>query len=441
MQSGDDSISKDTIERVFRSASEPLALLHPDGTLLNLNEAMRGKLEKSQAPFEILESFCRKGTIEPNLLPVDSTVEDELNLVKLKIGDLCLVAVAEQHMDSRTQRLHRRLEVAERQSITDPLTGAWNRHQFDQVMHRELLRSHRYSEPVCLALLDVDHFKRVNDEHGHIGGDRVLKELVALVQPQIRIVDSLFRWGGEEFAIILPHNSLAGSRLQAERLRAAIAEHPFSGAGSITVSIGVAELGPDESADSWFERADRALYQAKSEGRNRVVCSMLHAASEAGADRARDEVVFLPWKAGYECGHELIDSQHQQLFLLGNQLIAASLDQSTTDEAFLGLIDELIAHVGQHFHDEEQILAAVGYAELSEHGLAHAALLDKARRLRSKAEHGTATSNEVIDFLVNSLIKKHMLTADKAFFEHLVPDQQSAASEASQGKLLDSSIR
>lgn len=425
MKSSDEFISPEIVERLCQSAAEPLALFDAEGKLLSTNKAMDAELASTEAPTEILESFCRYGAIDSDVLSSRPSLADELQLVKLRLGEVCIVALTEQRIDSRIERLLQRLELAEKRSITDRLTGVWNRQHFEQVAEKELSRSQRYGDPVCLALVDIDHFKRVNDNHCHSGGDQVLKELVTVVQSRIRVVDSLFRWGGEEFAVLLPQSSLAGARLLAQRLVAAVAEHDFMGIGSITVSIGVAELEPDEDAESWFHRADQALYQAKKEGRNRVVCAMPAPSAEDKSDIAVDEVVFLPWKAGYECGHALIDSQHQQLFVLGSGLIAASLDENTTAENFLGLIDELIAHVSQHFADEEKILASVGYAELAAHSRAHAGLVNKARALRAKAENGTARSSEVIDFLVNSVVKNHMLTADKAFFEHLVPDQQA----------------
>lgn len=425
MKTSDDSIVLKALDRFCQSTSDALALIDESGKLVSLNGPMQATLRRHAAPETLLEDFCRTGKIDTRHLKSGAVAGGGLNLVKLTLGQLRLITCIERPDDHRIQRLQQKLEQAEKLSITDRLTGAWNRQHFDDVVGREIMRSQRYGEPLCLALIDIDHFKQVNDEHGHAAGDQVLTEMVELIQSRIRMVDSLFRWGGEEFAVLLPHSPLNGARMSAERLRAATEHHPFSSAGQLTVSIGVAELGSAESGQDWFQRTDRALYQAKREGRNRVICSAQEHAA-AVSEEQRDAVVFLPWKASYECGHALIDSQHQQLFVLGNRLIAASLDTQTNRDDFLATVDELIAHVGQHFSDEEGILAALGYAELPSHRRAHSALLGKVNSLRDKAVNGTATSSEVIDFLVNGVVKNHMLTADKAFFGQLAPEREPA---------------
>lgn len=420
MELFDQTLVLGVLDRFCQSTRDPLALVDAAGQVRRLNDPMREKLAGHPDPVDLVEAFCRSGHCDHRLLQKGDATPVSLDLVKLALGDICLVTCVEQDADSQIERLKQKLERAEKQSITDRLTGAWNRQQFDQVVRREMVRSRRYGEPLCLAILDIDHFKRINDEHGHAAGDQILKALVELIQSRIRIVDSLFRWGGEEFAVLLPHSSLPSARLAAERLRAATDAHPFVPAGHLTISIGVAELGRSELAEDWFKRADQALYQAKNQGRNRVVCSASRD-TDVAPDPDRDAVVFLPWKTSYECGHALIDRQHQQLFALGNRLITASLDASTSRPDFLACVDELITHVQQHFSDEERVLADVGYADLQAHHRAHNALLEKARVLRHKAETETVTSSEVIDYLANSVVKNHMLTADKAFFEHLKP--------------------
>lgn len=422
MEKLDPTLLSSALDRFCQSSTDPLALVDETGRVCRLNAAMRKKLVRHSDPVALVEAFCQSGHLDKQSLPTGDAKASAIDLVKLTLGNICLVTCVEHNAESRIQRLKQKLEQAEKQSITDRLTGAWNRQQFDQLVRREIVRSRRYGEPLCLAVLDIDYFKRINDEHGHAAGDQILRALVALMQSQIRVVDSLFRWGGEEFAVLLPHSSLSGARLAAERLRTATAAHHFPPAGSLTISVGVAELGSNESAEDWFKRADEALYRAKHAGRNRVVCSSsngVHSASGSGGD----SVVFLPWKTSYECGHAMIDRQHQQLFALGNRLIAASLDPDTSRADFLGCADELIAHVQQHFADEEQLLAKVGYEELEAHQRAHAALLKKAMDLRHKAENATVASSEVIDYLANSVVKNHMLTADKDFFGHLTsPD-------------------
>jgi diguanylate cyclase (GGDEF)-like protein len=120
-------------------------------------------------------------------------------------------------------------------------------------------------------MFDIDHFKTINDTWGHLVGDQVLIELVRVVSRHVRTADVLARWGGEEFVILLPQSRLDQAQQLAEKLRRLISETPFDPVGRITSSFGVTEYHPPETADAWLDRADRALYRAKTDGRNRVV--------------------------------------------------------------------------------------------------------------------------------------------------------------------------
>ena len=163
-----------------------------------------------------------------------------------------------------------RLRTLERQVITDALTGAFNRRYFNECLHTAIERHTRFGEPACLVLLDIDRFKEINDSLGHLAGDAVLKGLVVLVRRGVRTLDLLFRTGGEEFALLLPGTSFHGARELAEHLRALVtAWRPIEG-HTISISVGVSELGRGESALEWIAEADRALYRAKRAGRNRV---------------------------------------------------------------------------------------------------------------------------------------------------------------------------
>jgi diguanylate cyclase (GGDEF)-like protein len=148
---------------------------------------------------------------------------------------------------------------------TDPLTGAANRRTFDESLESVVKQYARYRAPVAVAMLDIDYFKRVNDQHGHVQGDIALRELAELLKGCLRECDTLARYGGEEFAIIMPHTALAAATALGERLRAAIEKNML-----ITVSIGVAELVLGDDPSTLVQRADAALYQAKLNGRNRV---------------------------------------------------------------------------------------------------------------------------------------------------------------------------
>ncbi len=156
-------------------------------------------------------------------------------------------------------------------AFTDALTELPNRRGIEDSLRREISRSSRYRRELAIVVFDIDHFKRVNDVHGHAGGDRALKAVAGCVRAKLRASDALGRWGGEEFLVVAPETGSAGAASLAEKLRAAVEALAPEGLGVITASWGVAVLSPTETLESVVQRADAALYDAKSAGRNRVV--------------------------------------------------------------------------------------------------------------------------------------------------------------------------
>jgi diguanylate cyclase (GGDEF)-like protein len=191
------------------------------------------------------------------------------------------VAVAVNHARLFQQMQH--------QALTDGLTSCFNRRFFEIQLERDLHLATRMRQPVSLILLDIDHFKRVNDSHGHDAGDAALRLLAGALREEVRGVDTAARYGGEEFAIILPQAGPEGALVVAERLRSRIEKTVVPGVGCITASIGVATFPLDASSrELLVTTADRALYQAKRTGRNRV-CST--------ADLPPDDIFGLAFEA------------------------------------------------------------------------------------------------------------------------------------------------
>ncbi len=169
---------------------------------------------------------------------------------------------------------------------TDVLTGVLNRRGFREQLEREAERSEGRACRLSFVLIDVDHFKRINDRYGHPAGDQVLAELGQLLTAMIRTSDELGRWGGEEFTILMRRAAPGEALFLADRLRRAVDEHTFSGVGALTASFGVAELGPGDSLDDLIKQADEALYRAKSSGRNRTCVSRRMMEAMAGGEAA-----------------------------------------------------------------------------------------------------------------------------------------------------------
>jgi diguanylate cyclase (GGDEF)-like protein len=167
-------------------------------------------------------------------------------------------------------RLNTRLETL---ATTDHLTGAFNRRKLQEELSREVKRARRHELPLSLIVIDLDHFKNVNDAFGHEAGDQVLLEVAGLAIGSLRTSDLFVRWGGEEFVVLTPHTELREATRIAERIRHIVAGHAFPAAGHVTLSAGVAQLAQKETAEGLIARADTALYLAKNTGRDRVVAA------------------------------------------------------------------------------------------------------------------------------------------------------------------------
>jgi diguanylate cyclase (GGDEF)-like protein len=168
----------------------------------------------------------------------------------------------------RTETQRAQLELL---ATRDPLTAASNRRAMEQELPIAIETSRRTRVPVSLAVLDIDHFKRINDGYGHEAGDRVLVEFARIVGDSTRRGDRLFRYGGEEFVLLLPGIDTAGLAALADALRERVADAVRVEGRPVTVSIGAAELAADETAHEWLARADAAMYRAKHEGRDRAL--------------------------------------------------------------------------------------------------------------------------------------------------------------------------
>jgi diguanylate cyclase (GGDEF)-like protein len=231
------------------------------------------------------------GTDRPiDVCPLRDSISDgrehSAEIIEPKLGGTFIVSVSPLKTDSGEPPemfVHVARDITERKifeeqlqelAITDSLTRVWNRRHFMHLVERELDRAKRYGGPLAILLIDLDHFKKINDTYGHDVGDEALKRVAEVSMTTLRRVDIFARYGGEEFAVAMPQTNLEHAVRAAERLRQSVAETPMVAHGSplfITVSIGVTVAG-SLSADlsTVLKRADIALYQAKSNGRNRV---------------------------------------------------------------------------------------------------------------------------------------------------------------------------
>jgi diguanylate cyclase (GGDEF)-like protein len=156
-------------------------------------------------------------------------------------------------------------------STIDNLTGVFNRSKFEMELRNEIKRIDRYeTDTFSLVFLDIDYFKSINDKYGHLEGDNTLRDMARLIEKNIRSTDTLARWGGEEFVIIMPLTPMELAREVTEKFRKIIADEQFYVVGNITCSFGISEFKKGDNAQSLILRADQAMYKAKANGRNRV---------------------------------------------------------------------------------------------------------------------------------------------------------------------------
>lgn len=242
-----------------------------------------------QRPLQGMARFAAELTPERLMTPLELQRQarpgrvDEIDVLaegfgKLQAGLRGHIANLDGLVAERTEQLEQLVEEIHRLSMTDALTGAFNRRSIDERLPSEVERAHRYERPLSVMFVDLDHFKQINDSHGHPVGDAVLRHMAQTMRQSLRGgVDWMARYGGEEFLIVLPETELASAVAAAERLREHLALEPVvCGEGlnlRVTSSFGVTACRPDEDSEALLARADALLYDAKLGGRNRVAFS------------------------------------------------------------------------------------------------------------------------------------------------------------------------
>ncbi len=266
----------DGVEAIEKVRADPPDLLILDVMMPRMNglEVCRIVKSSSDDSFIPIILVTVKGDIDSKVTGLKLGADDYLakpyNPLELRarVASMLRIKSLQDKINSKRQQL-------EALSVTDDLTGLFNHRAMQQRLKDEFLRAQRYNDPLSVLMVDIDHFKRVNDEKGHLFGDHVLSELAGVLTETVRETDFVARYGGEEFLVILPHTHFAGCLPVAERVWRGVAEREFSDGNlktRITVSVGVAFFPCKDVGEvgQLLSNADQALYQAKREGRNRI---------------------------------------------------------------------------------------------------------------------------------------------------------------------------
>ncbi len=414
-----DWLNEENIQKLFIDFPMPLAMLKQSGDSEFVNKQFENMFRStilSDAPIRQLINEDDDQTIHLNLNKRNGS-DSELLIHSVAMSNFTLLVFDDTPGgvgNSELGKLRQRLVELEKLSITDSLTGAWNRLPLERTAEIEISRSQRYQHPISLIFFDIDHFKPINDNFGHNVGDSILKTVVHLIKNNIRTSDSIYRWGGEEFVVLATSTNHRAAATLAEKLRRLIAEYDFPDVGKLTISLGVAEYLPNDKLNSWLERADKATYAAKAAGRNQVIVDSF-GASDIWAREAGQTIVQLVWHDFYASGNSIIDAQHEGLFELANQVIASMLTDGQSD-VLMKKMDILYKAVVQHFDDEEEILTKAGYPNLKQHKQLHQNLLIRASILKKEVDSSSIQVGQLLEYLVYDVVAKHLLFADRDYF-------------------------
>jgi diguanylate cyclase (GGDEF)-like protein/PAS domain S-box-containing protein/hemerythrin-like metal-binding protein len=428
----------------FTYAAIGMAIVAPDGTWLKVNNALCAMM--GYAPQQLMgmtfQDITHPDDLGEDLRFVNQLLAGEIDSYQMEkrylhregrvIHGLLSVSLVKtpqrtpRFFISQIQDITRKKEMESelaRMAREDELTGVFNRRYFMEMATREVIRGRRFREPQAIMMIDIDHFKKINDTYGHEVGDQVLHEMARGCSASLRGVDVFGRLGGEEFGALLLNTDSEIAGMLAERMRRgmeSLAVETPAGTVRFTVSIGMATFTePDLSLDALLKKADDALYEAKKTGRNRVVAERATpGAKQPARDGMRTSFVRLEWKKEYESGCPLVDRQHQNLFLLANDLLSAivsGLPDDHVDTQAKGLVAEVEAH----FRDESAAYRAAGYPGADAHNRIHHALVQDMRATLERFKGGRASVAELFELVAVRIIREHLLSEDRKFFPYI----------------------
>ncbi|MBU1247178.1 MAG: diguanylate cyclase [Proteobacteria bacterium] len=433
----------DIFHNAFTFASIGMALVSPNGAWLKVNKSLCDLVgyTEEQLLAKTFQDITHPEDLDEDLHHVEQMLAGIIETYQMEKryfhnnGNIITVLLsvslvrtedgAPKFFISQIQDITKKKQL-EKQLTTiateDFLTKVFNRRYFFEHVSRELTRGDRFHEPQALMMLDIDHFKKVNDTHGHDVGDEVLKAMAKCCKDTLRGFDVFGRIGGEEFAAFLINTDAELAGMIAERIRSKIENlvvHTAEGEIRFTISIGLtAFVGGKKSIEDRLKQADKELYKAKNNGRNRVQCNIEIPAINAASTRMKTSFFRLTWKKEYQCGNNIIDGQHMQLFDISNNLLTAIITGLPVHEVET-IANELVTHSEKHFHDEEAIFRSAAFPEADAHVIIHNNLLNEMRSLVKKYHLEQLSVGELFEYLAVKIVAGHLLSEDRDFFPYL----------------------
>ncbi len=292
----------------------------------------------------------------------------------------------------------------------DSLTNLYNRRFFVEFLEERIREGRRDNKTFSMILLDLDHFKEINDEFGHLEGDKVLCQVATTLQGQLRDTDIICRWGGEEFAVFLPGAELYEAGIVAEKLRSSIAAIQVNAFKQITASFGATQWLADDDAESIFKRVDNSLYLAKLTGRNKVISNENVFMYKGGLP------ISIEWGPFFRSGHQEVDYEHNSLIALSNELIVNCFMEDNFEKTSQ-LLERICVHMVEHFSNEEKVLYEYRYIELEEHKEIHKELLKSMQYLMEAMYKGELEQIDLAKYIIQEIIIGHIIKHDFRFFE------------------------
>jgi len=294
-------------------------------------------------------------------------------------------------------------------ATSDSLTGVYNRNYFINTYGHKVAESFRSGQPFSLILMDIDHFKEINDRYGHLKGDYVLKEIAGVLKLNLREADVICRWGGEEFIVLCVNTDLQKAIIVAEKLRENIEAHSFKGVHKITASIGVTQWGSEDDKDSAFKRMDNSLYLAKLTGRNKVVSNEEIQITKNGLP------INIEWGPFFRSGNLKLDVEHNRMISLSNEIIHNCFVEDNNLNV-IKLFNKLIEETVQHFKNEEELLRLLKYEKVDEHAAIHEDLVTKIKIMKNELASGNMKPISVAKYLIQDVVVGHIIKSDFEFF-------------------------